>query len=797
VTLLLVAVGIVAWTEFSPPRFDHDRVYRIGYGQDAPLHFQNADGQPAGLAVDLVQESARRQGIKLAWHHLEEMGQNDIDLWVLKSVIPDRPSTLYHTEPYLQAESCFLVRADSPVRDLPDLLDGRISFVNYRIHRDTLPRLLASFKPVPTESSRDAVDAMLSGRSDAAYIDQYTLFATLLDGEQVALRVLPTRSPTRNMALGARKPSAAVADAIRSGMQSMVADGSLEKLMQKWIFFPNMTANIIGDIVEKQHRIRWLWTGVTILTLLLLVAVALAVVAQRRKSEWRRSQKKYRELHESMTDAFVRFDLDGRINDINPAFCELVGYTESELMERTDRELTPLAWHTREEDRRQNQIVLRGYSDVHEKEYRHKDGTVFPVESRAFLLRDESGRPAGWWEIVRDITDRRQAEAERGRLREQLAQSQKMEVVGRLAGGVAHDFNNMLQAILGNASLALLDLPADSPARESLQEIRSAADRSVALTSQLLTFARRQATAPKVLDLNEAIERTLQLVRRLIGEGVQLAWQPGAGVWPVRIDPSQLDQILTNLCVNARDAVNGTGRITLETCNVILDPAFCAAHPGIQSGDFVRLSVSDNGTGMTPEVLAHIFEPFYTTKEMNQGTGLGLATVYGIVTQNQGAITVASTPGEGSTFRVFLPRHAANSAPAATPAGQKPPPGRGHETILLVEDEAKVLRISKMMLDGLGYQVLVAATPAEALRTAEASVDPIHLLLTDVIMPGLNGRELAEQLRVRHPAMKCVFMSGYDAKVIAPHGILEDEVNFLQKPFSAEDLAAKIRAALT
>ena len=794
--VLLVAVfSLASWLVFTPPKIDRDRVYRIGFGNDAPLHFPDAEGNPTGLAVELVQAAADRAGIKLEWINLTELGGNDADFWVLKSIIPDSPSTLYNTEPYLQAESCFLVREDSPVVDLPDLLGHRISYVDYRVHRETLPRLLASFQAVPTASSRDAVDAMISGEADAAYIDQYTLFSTLLSQNQQPLRVLPTRSPTRDMALAARHPQAAVADEIRRAMHNLVEDGRLAHLMQKWIFFPNMTANIIGDIAREQRRVRLLVGSVSVLAFLLLVTAALAILAQRRKNRLQRSERDYRDLHESMTDAYVRFDPNDRIEGTNPAFCDLLGYSHAELIGLTDRDLTPSQWHPIESILMQTQVLPRGYSEVYEKQYRHRNGTVFPVETRIFLLRDSHGHPTGRWSIVRDITERKSAEAEREHLQQQLTQAQKMEVVGRLAGGVAHDFNNMLQAILGNASLALLESPPPA-VRESLEEIRTSAERSADLTRQLLTFARRQAIAPRPLDLNATIENTLKLLRRLIGEGIELIWEPSTDDAWVCIDPSQLDQILTNLCINARDALDGAGLISLETHLAPLDATFCASHPGTLPGDYVELRVSDNGCGIDEENLKHLFEPFFTTKETGKGTGLGLATVYGIARQNQGAVLVNSQLGHGSIFQVFLPRHTPTERVASTNERPVASPERGHETILLVEDEEPVLRVAQRLLDSLGYQVLTATNAEDAIAIARLHADQIDLLVTDVIMPGSNGRELAEIARRIHPRIRCVFMSGYDANVIAPHGVLQSDVRFLQKPFSTDQLAAVVRQAL-
>jgi PAS domain S-box-containing protein len=416
------------------------------------------------------------------------------------------------------------------------------------------------------------------------------------------------------------------------------------------------------------------------------------------------------------------------------------------------------------------------------------DGRVLTCELYAMFLS------SNLVVTLADVTPRKQMEAERQRLQAELLQAQKMESVGRLAGGVAHDFNNMLGVILGQTELAMDALPPSEPVHAELKTIRKAAERSADLTRQLLAFARKQTIAPKVLDLNEAVDGTLKMVRRLIGEDIHLAWMPGQILGLVRVDPSQVDQILANLCINARDAIAGTGQITIKTGSAFLDQNYCASRAGIKPGEYVFLSVSDNGCGMDSEAMSHLFEPFFTTKEVGKGTGLGLATVFGIVTQNNGFIDVDSRPGEGSTFKVYLPKHSSASPPqaATTVPGQVP----GRETILLVEDEADMRQITGRMLRRLGYTVVEATNPGEAIRLAREHAGSIDLLLTDVVMPEMNGRDLAKNLLSIYPGIKRLFMSGYTSNVIADHGVLDEGMHFLQKPFSMELLASKLRAVL-
>ena len=392
--------------------------------------------------------------------------------------------------------------------------------------------------------------------------------------------------------------------------------------------------------------------------------------------------------------------------------------------------------------------------------------------------------------MVRDLTDQKRAEEEGERLQVQMAQTQKMEAIGRLAGGVAHDFNNMLCVIIGLSDLLLAQLDPVDRTYGPIREIFRAANRSAELTRQLLAFARRQVIQPVVLDLNELVEGMMSMLKRLIGEDIELTLAPGPGLWRVKMDPSQLDQILVNLCVNARDAIGGVGRITLETCNVTIAQAGEGTPAELVPGDWVRLTVADTGRGMDEEIRAKLFEPFFTTKEVGKGTGLGLAMVDGIVRQNPGAIQIRSGVGEGTVFMIFLPRALGPVAPR--PDGGQGSAAPGHETILVVEDEPAILAMAGTLLRQQGYRVLSAAAPGEAVRLAENHPGPIGLLLTDVILPEMNGRDLADTLRAIRPGLRTLFMSGFDAGPTDGHG----GARYLQKPFSMKALAESVREAL-
>ncbi len=498
---------------------------------------------------------------------------------------------------------------------------------------------------------------------------------------------------------------------------------------------------------------------------------------------------------EATRDLVAFADYQGRLLHVNPAGRKLIGLEPvQDVSHLTLASLLPPEAVTRFEQESFPAAQLQG-SWVGETTLRHRDGHGIPVHQTIMVHAGFSNADRFFSTIARDLTDQKAAELASERLQAQLLQSQKMESVGRLAGGIAHDFNNMLQVILGNADLALEDAIPGSLLQAELKEIQKSATRSAELTSQLLTFARKQIFRARELDLNEVVAAITKMLQRMIGENIQLVWQPGPGLWPVLMDPSQITQILTNLAVNARDAIQGQGRLTITLANVVLSAQQTGADAEVLPGDYVQLSIQDSGQGMTPEVMEHLFEPFFTTKEIGKGTGLGLATVFGIVKQNRGMIQVDSTPGQGTTFRLYFPRSSdINLTHSLPPPSQLPL--HGTETIIVVEDEQNILDLVALTLKKNGYRVIGAVAPETAVAVAELHPGQIDLLITDIVMPGMNGKTLAEQLTASQPLMKALFMSGYTSEIIAQHGALEPGLHFLQKPFTIQNFLEKVRATL-
>lgn len=501
----------------------------------------------------------------------------------------------------------------------------------------------------------------------------------------------------------------------------------------------------------------------------------------------RRADALLRSIVDAALDGILTVDSSGIIRSFNRASTAIFGYEATEAIGRQADILLSLT----DEDGLPSRagelptFLSRQSTGSREVTGRRKDGSQFPLELRVSEFELDNERH--FTVLARDITERRELEA-------QLRQAQKMEAVGQLAGGIAHDINNLLTVISGYSDFILGSLAPGDRLEPMLTEIRQAGERAAALTRQLLAFSRQQVMEPRVLDLNSLILNTERMLQRLIGEDVRLTTQLSPGLKPIKADPGQIDQVLMNLAINARDAMRHGGRLVIETRNVQLDSDFVSAHSGLTPGEYVMVSVSDNGSGMSAQVRSRVFEPFFTTKEVGQGTGLGLAVVHGIVNQNGGRILVASKEGVGTVFTLYFPVAGEPERPPSEDARAKPL--QGTQTILLVEDDALVRKFSVLALEQYGYRVLKASDGEEALSLAAAHVGRIDLLVTDVVMPGMSGLQLAEAMCIRLPQMKVLYLSGYTDDAVARHGVSFSDMAFLQKPFTPAVLAAKVRAVL-
>jgi two-component system cell cycle sensor histidine kinase/response regulator CckA len=518
------------------------------------------------------------------------------------------------------------------------------------------------------------------------------------------------------------------------------------------------------------------------------VGLLVSEITDRKRAEeaLRESEERYRDLVENAHDIIYSHDLAGHYTSINKAGETITGYTVDEVLELNLAQTVAPEYLPRAKEMLKRKLAGECVT-AYEMEIIAKDGRRITVEANTKLVY-QNGSPIGVQGIARNITKRKQLE-------EQLRQSQKMEAIGQLAGGVAHDFNNLLTAINGYCSLALQSLDEGNPIKSYLEEVKKAGDRATNLTRQLLAFGRKQILQPLALNLNDVISDMNKMLRRLIGEDIHFTAKLDPDAGKVLADPGQIEQVLVNLIVNARDAMPQGGTLTLETTDVEFDSGYLSGHVGVQTGNYVMLAVSDTGTGMDEETRQRIFEPFFTTKEKGKGTGLGLSTVYGIVKQSGGNIWVYSEPGKGSTFKVYLPRVESKADQLKENIADTVVVG-GSETVLLVEDEDVVRGLARRILEQAGYSVVEAGRAAEALGFCEEHIGEIDLLLTDVVMPGMSGKELADHLQLQRPDLKLLFMSGYTDEAIGNHGILDSSVQLIQKPFTASGLTKKVRDVL-
>lgn len=520
--------------------------------------------------------------------------------------------------------------------------------------------------------------------------------------------------------------------------------------------------------------------------------IAIALTNARLFAATQQAEAQYRRLFESAGDGILLIDpCTGQILSVNHRTVEMTGYPEDELLTMPVTTLHPPELLAEAQNR--FETVRDHGQDIFELPLRRLDGhdLIVQVSARMFEANGRSLMQS----MMRDITEQKAAEAALREREEQLRQAQKLESVGQLAAGIAHDFNNLLTVINGFAALLQYDLPSQAPHQESVSKILDAGQRAADLVRQLLAFSRKQIIEPQVLSLNNVVTNMDTILRRIVTEDISLQADLAPDLWPVRIDPVQIEQVIINLALNARDAMPAGGRLEIETGNVVLEPTSADGWPHLEPGEYVRLAIRDTGTGMSPEVKAHLFEPFFTTKEVGRGTGLGLATVFGIVKQNGGDIQVETQEEVGSAFHIFLPR--VIEPEFAEPAvDAEPGMPSGGETILLVEDDAGVRELVRQVLLGQGYTLLEAQGPREALQIVAGHAAPIHLLLTDVVMPGMSGTALAGQIAATQPRMKILYMSGYADDTIIRHGVPDSEVAFLPKPFSPTALAQHVRKVL-
>ena len=805
-TLLLGALGLgialLCVTLLGSAPADKGRVYRIGYGNDAPLHFQGPDGKPAGLAVDLVREAARRRGIQLQWIHESGFNQRKLDLWVLQTDTPARRRTVHLTDPYLQSESCFIVRADSPYLDAAGLSHARVSHVDWPSQRANLALLVPQARLIPVETSDAALAAVADGTAQAAYVNQYAILTALLQGgHPIALRLLPAHVTRSKMGLASTQAAGSIADEIRDSMREMAADGTASQAVEHWAFFPNLTTDVIGDLAREKNREKALTAGLIAASALLVLVTWLAVVTWRRSVQLRRTKDLLARIADQVPGVVFQYRLRPDGSRVFPYASEAIRtiYRLSPEEARKDASAATRLLHP--DDAAQVFATIRDSAAalapwIHEYRVRFPDGTVRWLRGNAVPQRESDGSTL-WHGFITDITDAKQAELTLQSLERKIQQTQKLESLGVLAGGIAHDFNNILTGIIGNASLATLELPDTSPVNAFLRAITDGAKQAADLCRQMLAYSGRGKFVIQTVSANRIVEETTKLLQLAISKHADLRLDLAPSLPAITADVTQIRQVIMNLVINASDAIGSQpGVIRISTSLVRLDPSFATGSviaPDPLAGDYVCLEVSDSGCGMSPETQAKIFDPFYTTKFT--GRGLGLSAVLGILRGHKGALKIASEVGKGTTFTLCFPVASADEA-SATATGSPEGSWSGKGAVLVVDDDETIRRATSAMLQKLGFTVVVAETGPRALDLFREAPHPFTLVLLDLTMPQMDGEAVFLALKDLEADVKVVLMSGFSEKEATARFVGKGLASFLQKPFGFDELRALLAAVL-
>jgi PAS domain S-box-containing protein len=781
-----------AWLSLHP-------VIRVAFGSSyAPLEQVGANGH-SGISMEYLTLVADRLGITfeiadgLTWQEsLRRLMAWELDASMCLASTVERNQFLNFTKPYLTLSYVIVAKMDIRYPGgLEELKNKNVAICQGNAAMEWIQRDYPSIKLLPVQDISTGIQLISKGEADAFVDNIWVIHSFLSNASYPELHIAGQTEYVGEFCAAVRKDWPLFLTILQKSLDT-ISEQERSAIHRKWE---------IGKSPEKFDYALFLQL------LGAFIVILAAVLFWNRKLAFEIALRKNAEAHtehlklaiEQTTEAVVITDKDGAILYVNPAFLRMTGFSRREVIGAIMRPLqlddggnvlAPEMW----------KILLSGKTWEGQFKNIRKDGSPFTELVSISPVRNRDREIIHFVAIRKDISKELQDAAEKENLRSQLLQSNKMESIGRLAGGIAHDFNNMLQAILGYAEMAIEQVTPEMPIFEDIQSIQNAARRSTNLTRQLLIFARKQSGSYKIIALNQTVYKMLDILRRLIGDEIEFTWNPGADVPSIYMDPSQLDQVLTNLCINARDAIQGKGKIDISTTSTLVETPLQTALGELPPGLYTLLSVSDNGCGMSKEVIAQIFEPFFTTKTASKGTGLGLATVYGIVKQCEGGIVVRSEEGKGTVFDILLPAHADEKetpAVGGTDAASAPAPQLplGNETILLVDDEETILHAAKRMLESLGYRVLFTSDSEEAVQLARQHKDEIKLLISDVIMPKMNGPEMVKKILGENPELPYLYMSGYTANLLLEQGFCEVP-KCLAKPFTRQTLAYKVRECL-
>ncbi len=771
-----------------------------------PFVFLDAAGQPTGLANDylLLLESKldthfKRRVFSTLDEILAAARNGEVDLVNAVTSTPSRAEYLSFTKPFIHVPNVIIVRKDWPGPMRPEQLPGmKVSLVRGYAVAEWLASKYPGFVPDPVPDDLTGLLNVSFGRSDAVIIDLATA-SYLIETKSIAnLRVADEVGFAIQLSLAATKSQPPLYSILQKGVAA-VTDAERDEIHQRWI-------NVAGRSRFNDPRV---WLAAAGLLSTILVGLVITLVWNRtlrrqvvvrtqalkeEKQAVQESEAALKELFDEAPVCYQQTDAQGHITRINKTELALLGYTAEEMLGHS-------IWEFDVDGESSRQAVLARLAGTASpasgllSALRKKDGTTVPVIIGERILRDKEGRIIGMRATLQDITERKKAEERKAQLEAQFQQGQKMESIGRLAGGVAHDFNNMLAGTMLQLNLLSLNSSLDAEAQLAIQDLQEGAVRAGNLTRQLLMFSRKAVTQKAPIDLNQVVDHLLQMLRRVIGENYRIEFSCPAQLSMVNADVSMMEQVLLNLVVNARDAMASGGVVRILTYDQEWTEQACASHPKSRPGRFVCLDISDNGCGIPPQNLATIFEPFFTTKDAGKGTGLGLSTVEGIVSQHQGWVDVDSQLNQGTTFHVYFPAlaHSDIPAPEGAPAATAQ---KGKETILLVEDDTAVRKMVQRNLPQHGYRVLEASNPRDALSLWQKQGSEVDLLLTDMVMPGgLTGMELVQRLRALRPGLPAIIMSGY-SRLLSQGGVTEPDIEFMQKPFGVAELTGTLRRSL-
>jgi len=806
--VIIFSIAMLLFQSFIGPsiateRHTHSKTQLMVRGDRnyPPYEFNDENGEPQGFNIELIKAVAEVMGLNIKinlgkWNEVRtQLERGEIDILAGMTYSIERDKLVDFSVPHSIISFDIFMRKGQSIGSLDDAREKEIIVQEGGAMHDYLKKSNITKKIITVTDAPEALKILASGRHDCALLNKMQGHYFINKFKITNIKAAGVHIMPQEYCFAVKEGNEYLSSELNTGLNILKSTNRYKEIYNRWL----------GVYEKKVDLLKYLKFFIVILLLFgilfglnLLWSYQLRKKIREKTKELRKSEERYRSIFENATEGIFQTTPDGRFIDANPALARLFGFNLPKDFMDYYKDIGRQQYHN-PDDREIYKGILEKYGFIKgfETQLVDKNGKPFWVTINAHEVTDEDGNTLYYEGTVVDITERKQREEQFKNLNQQFMQAQKMEAIGRLAGGIAHDFNNILTVIQGSCELALFDMKNFENLKKRIEDIKNAADKAGSLTRQLLAYSRRQVMEMKVININDLIINLEKMLKRLIGEDILLTTFFQEDIDMIKADPQQIEQIIINLAINAKDAMPKGGKLIIETKNIYLDNDYAKNHPGVKPGLHIMLSISDTGTGMTDVIKEHLFEPFFTTKEKGKGTGLGLSTVYGIVKQTGGHIWVYSELNKGTTFKIYFPCvHDKSKDAKIEKMKEVEKPSGGNETILIIEDEEIVRESTGDMLTVLGFNVLKAANGNDALSLCNSYRDPIHLILLDVVMPGLSGPKLFEEVKKTHPESKLLFMSGYTDNIIVHHGILEDGIEFIQKPFTVKEISKKIRGIL-